>query len=91
MNYKQDFENLDTTRLGNIGERIIKNILEDLGNVVYSTNTNKAHGVDFFVMNSKVNAFCVEVKTERRFEKYNALTINKNVFEDYLKLSKTTI
>lgn len=74
---------------GEIGERIVKSLLEENGWVVYQPSTNGAHCFDMLTIKNKENAIAVDVKAKARMNKWPATGINQRNFEEYTKFSQT--
>lgn len=68
---------------GNIGEKIVKNTLEQKGYVVYKCVTEKAHAFDFLAVKDKKVFLIAEVKSKARFNNFEATGIDVRHFEEY--------
>ena len=74
---------------GDIGEEIVKNILEKKGYIVYKPITNGAHKIDYFVHSgSEKKIMCCEVKTKRRMARYARTGCDISSHEQYLEIYK---
>ena len=74
---------------GDIGEEIVKNILEKKGYIVYKPITNGAHKIDYFAHSGREKRImCCEVKTKRRMAMYARTGFNISSYEQYLEIYK---
>jgi len=78
------WENRNTVKKGNIGESIIKKVLESKGYVIYKSITEKAHAFDFLAIKNKQIFLIAEIKSKARLNKYNATGIDTRHFKEYL-------
>jgi hypothetical protein len=70
---------------GELGESIIRNMLEASGWIVYMPFTkNKPHYFDILATYNKEKVIAIDVKTKARLNKWNAQGINKNHYEQYM-------
>lgn len=83
-----DFHNLRETIKGDVGEDIVRNLLEECNFVVYQAITEKAHLVDFIVQRDMDLIFAVEVKTKPKFKKYPATGFDYRHYQRYRDFSK---
>jgi hypothetical protein len=85
-----EFKDRIQTKKGELGERIVKDILQKKGYVVYTPSSlkeDKAHIFDFLVMKkieNKKEIFVVEVKSKARLNKWPATGIDIRHFNEYL-------
>ncbi len=68
---------------GNLGESIVRDVLEKKGYVVYKCITEKAHAFDFLAVKDKKVFLIAEVKSKARFNRYEATGINITHFNEY--------
>jgi len=86
------FRDMIQTKKGELGEKIVKHILQEKGYVVYtysSLKDDKAHFFDFLVIKKTQNQkeiFVVEVKSKARFNKWPATGIDIRHFNEYLEI-----
>lgn len=85
------FNEKNETIIGNIGENIIKEHIENLGYVVYNTETDCSHPVDFIVFNGDkyddiLSFHEVKVKP-RRFIKFDT-GVDITVWHRYIRIMK---
>lgn len=87
-----DFETLQTTKYGNVGERIVRELL-DKKHYKYTQNTHPHHDFDFLVVDHiHKHVLAVDVKTKRPFLKYPHLqSCDANDFAKYLKIEHSYI
>lgn len=71
------------TKKGNLGEAIIKEILEERGYVVYKCITFGSHAFDFLAVRNKREFKIIEVKSKARLNKYYATGIDEKYFYEY--------
>lgn len=84
----KNFKDRNTTKKGAIGERIVKDILENAGWVVYVPVTNKAHAFDILAIKDKTKIKAIEVKTKARLNNWPAQGIDRRHYEEYIKISQ---
>lgn len=77
------WEDILQVKKGNLGEAIVKDILERKGYVVYKCITEKAHAFDFLAVKDKTVFMIAEVKSKARFNKYEATGIDIKHFNEY--------
>lgn len=76
---------------GEIGEKIIYDLLERKGWVVYCPFTkNKAHRFDILATKNKEKAIAIDVKTKARMNYWNATGVNIKSYKEYLIFMETT-
>lgn len=81
------FLNTDASKKGTAGEKLVKDILERKGYVVYEPTTkNKPHGYDMILYKDHKYQFAAEVKTKVSSADFDETGIEKYVFERYQKL-----
>lgn len=68
---------------GNLGERIVKQALEQKGYTVYKCVTDGAHAFDFLAVKDKKVFLIAEVKSKARFNRFAATGIDIRNFEEY--------
>lgn len=78
-----------SVKKGDIGEDIVKQVLEDKGYVVYKCVTKKAHAFDFLCVKDKKVFVISEVKSKARLNKFNATGIDQRHFSEYLNIYNT--
>jgi|TARA_R110000737_G_scaffold17151_1_gene34637 hypothetical protein len=71
---------------GDIGQEIVREILEEGGLIVYEPKTNGAHWFDFVATRNKKEIFFIDVKTKARFNNWEAQGIDVKHYEDYMRL-----
>lgn len=82
-----NFNDRIETKKGTVGEKIVHNVLEQCGFVVYFPSANKAHPFDVLVASSdKTKLAITEVKAKEARKYYPDTGINLNVFEGYQKI-----
>jgi len=84
---QKNFKDLNTTRKGAIGERVVKEMLENAGWVVYLPVTEKAHAFDMLAIKDKHKVKAIEVKTKARLNNWAAQGIDIRHYEEYMKIS----
>lgn len=80
-----NFQNLQTTIKGNIGESIIEEMLIKQGYVVYKTETDAPHPYDFLAVKNKTEFKIFEVKTKARMNRRAETGINQANFKYYME------
>jgi hypothetical protein len=76
---------------GEIGEQIIREILENQGWVVYMPFTkDRAHYFDMLATQNKERVIAIDVKTKARFNKWPAQGINVRSYNEYMKFVSDT-
>lgn len=80
--------NKTTVLKGNIGERIVREYLEQKGYIVYEPKTGGAHGFDKLAILNKKQAIIVECKSKARRNKYPDTGIDIRHLNDYEYISK---
>jgi len=83
-----NWENKTTVIKGNLGESIVKSILEQRGYVVYKSITDGAHCFDFLAIKDKIKFIVAEVKTKGRLIKYRATGFDIRHYNEYMAVSK---
>lgn len=73
---------------GEIGEQIVRKILEEKGWIVYKPVTDGAHCFDMLTIKDKRRAIAIDVKAKSRRNKYPDTGINQKHFEEYLSFSQ---
>ena len=76
---------------GEIGEGIVRSLLESKGWIVYCPFTKGAHAFDMIATLNKERAIALDVKAKARMNKYPATGINLDHYEQYKRFSKTII
>ncbi len=84
-----DWESKITVKKGNIGESIVKGLLERKGYIVYTPDTEGAHAFDFIAIKDKKTALIFEVKSKSKRIYYDDASIDYENFKKYLEFSKT--
>lgn len=84
-----DFSQLRTTRLGKLGESIVKELMEKQGYISYAPTEDKAHPFDtLYATPDKKNIFIVEVKTKPERVLHSDTGINESHFRDYRNIAE---
>lgn len=84
MNWQKKTE----VKRGNIGERIVAELITKHGYIHYGALTEGAHLIDFFCLKgSSKDLFCIEVKTKKRMASREATGFNTRNFKEYIELS----
>lgn len=86
INLIMSWHNKKEVKLGNIGERIVRELIEKYGYVHYGAFTNAPHLIDFFCLRDGKDLFCIEVKTKKRMAKMDYTGFNTRHFEEYKNL-----
>lgn len=73
---------------GDIGETIIKKLLEGKGWCVYRPVTDGAHCFDMLAILKKTQCIAVDVKAKAAMKYYPATGINQKHFEEYQNFSR---
>ena len=74
---------------GELGEKIIRDFLQDKGWIVYFPFTkDKAHFFDMLCTFNKDKVIAIDVKTKARLNKWNAQGIDKRHYQQYLSFVK---
>jgi hypothetical protein len=72
---------------GELGEVIVRQIMENKGWVVYKPITDGAHPFDILAIKNKDRAIALDVKAKSRMNKFPATGIDKNHFLQYQAFS----
>ena len=72
---------------GEIGEGIVRSLLESKGWIVYCPFTKGAHAFDMIATLNKERAIALDVKAKARMNKYPATGINLDHYEQYKRFS----
>lgn len=83
-----NWQELDTVKKGNVGEKIVKDYLEGRGYVLYKPVTEKAHTFDYLATKNKTAIYVVEVKTKPRRKYYRDTGIDYRHFKTYKTVSE---
>lgn len=76
---------------GEIGEQIIREMLESRGWVVYMPFTkDRAHYFDMLATKNKERVIAIDVKTKARFNKWPVQGINIKSYNEYMKFVNDT-
>lgn len=78
-----DWQDRTEVKKGNLGEEIVKNVLESKGYIVYKCGTKGAHAFDFLAVKNKQVLFIAEVKSKARLNKFYATGINTKHYKEY--------
>lgn len=78
------FENLITTKKGNLGERIIIDLLEKKNWICYQAITEKAHGFDIMASKNKSNLCIIEVKSKAKRTYYPDTGVDLRNYKKYV-------
>lgn len=70
-------------KMGDYGELLVRNILENCGFIVYQAVTEGAHLIDFIVELNKNLIFAVDVKTKAMMIKYAETGFNYSAYQHY--------
>lgn len=81
-----NFRELNESKIGNLGEELVKKSLEKIGFVVYETRTEKSHPIDFICFDNLDNMFLFEVKTKPHRWSYDETGIDLRSWNRYKKL-----
>lgn len=79
-----NWEDKDTVKKGNLGEKIIREYLEQQGWIVYFPFSKGAHWFDMLATKGKQQVIAVDIKTKARFNKWAAQGINIKAYNEYL-------
>lgn len=83
------WQNKNDVVVGNIGERIVRDILNSKGYVLYAPlNHELAHAFDMLAEKDKKDLFIVEVKTKRSREEYPDTGVDTRNYWVYKELSE---
>ena len=77
-----------SVKKGDIGERIIREMFEKIGYIIYQPITAAPHAVDFFAVKKKQKIVAIEVKTKPRLKYYPATGFNIKSFREYQKFQE---
>jgi hypothetical protein len=82
INFKKALEK------GAMGEKIIKDFLEEKGWIVYQPFADKAHAFDMLAIKDKKKAIALDIKAKSRLDFIEATGINTKHFETYKLFSE---
>jgi len=88
MNQKNSWRNKTEVQKANVGEKIIREYLENKGWVVYEPITEGKHGFDKLAVLNKKTVMIAEVKTKARMNKYPATGFDMRHLEEYKYISE---
>lgn len=83
-----EWNDKSTVKKGNIGEEIVKEVLEQQRYVVYGSLTEGCHAFDFLAIKDKREFLIAEIKSKARLNKYAATGIDIRHFEEYQYIMK---
>ena len=83
-----EWENKTSVKKGNIGEEIVKKLLESHGFVCYQPVTENAHAFDMLEIKNKETMMIAEVKTKSLMLKYAATGFPYRNFSEYENIYK---
>lgn len=78
------WHNKTEVKKGNIGEDIVKSVLENKGYIIYKCITDGAHAFDFLAIKDKKVFLIAEVKSKARFNKFDATGIDERSYNEYV-------
>ncbi len=81
-----DFNNLPTTKLGNIGEGFISEFCRAKKARSYGPSMDGSNPVDSFCINESLRVFGIEVKTKARLSMENATGYDEDDHKKYLAM-----
>ena len=84
------WEEKKEVKKGDLGEKIVRNYLENKGYIVYQPKTKGAHYFDMLCTKNKQEVMALDVKTKARLNAYEATGIDLRHYEDYKRLMNTT-
>jgi len=73
---------------GNIGERIVEELLIKWGYIIYKVVNDGPHIIDFFAHKSDKDIIGIDAKTKRRLKLYTRTGFNYKNYLEYEKLQK---
>lgn len=76
------------TKIGDYGERLIREHLEKLGCICYKSVTDGPHPCDFFMFNRDKHVIAVEVKTKPARKKYPDTGFDLRHYNGYKKFTE---
>lgn len=83
----EHWEDKITVKKGNVGERIIQEIFETNGFIVYRPITKGPHKTDYFLHSGfEKKIICCDVKTKRRYFKTPKTGLNESSFYHYKEI-----
>lgn len=82
------WHNKAEVKKGNIGEDIVKSVLENKGYIIYKCITDGAHAFDFLAIKDKKVFLIAEVKSKARFNKFDATGIDERSYNEYVFIYK---
>ena len=83
-----NWQDKQTVHKGNVGERLVRQLLERDGWVVYCPETDGPHAFDRLAVKNKETIAIIEVKTKAKLTHYNATGFNTKHFNEYLKIKE---
>lgn len=89
--YKEEkWEEKSEVKKGNIGERIVNEILSKKGYIIYRPITKGAHKIDFFAHREDIEKriICIEAKAKRRMAKHTKTGFNLNAYLHYKEIQE---
>ena len=84
------WEEKKEVKKGDLGEKIVRNYLENKGYIVYQPKTKGAHYFDMLCTKNKQEVMALDVKTKARLNHYEATGIDLSHYTDYKRLINTT-
>lgn len=80
---ENSWSNKISVKKGDIGENLVRNLLERKGWIVYAPETSGAHAFDRLCVKDKKEMIIVEIKTKARMTKYRATGFNTSSLKTY--------
>ena len=77
------WDNKTEVKKGNIGEAIVRRLLEKWRWIVYAPETDGAHAFDRLCVRDKKEMMIVEIKTKARMTYYNGTGFNTSALQTY--------
>ena len=78
----------ETKKKGEYAEKIVKQMLEAKGYVVYMPLTKGAHAFDIMAIKNKKTCIALDIKAKARLNKYPATGVDIRHYETYKEFSK---
>lgn len=85
---KNNWQDKKQVKKGNLGERIVKEYLENKGWIVYGIETSGRHAFDKLCVKDKKSIIIAEIKTKARMNNYPATGFNEGDYLVYQNIYK---
>lgn len=75
-----------TVKKGDLGESIVRRVLENKNYIIYNPTTPGPHAFDILAVKNKIDFIVAEVKSKARMNRFRATGIDVRHYNDYVKV-----